>query len=142
MTGMVDVEDTLRQTFASEFAPAQPTFNIYYENQRRDNDDGEHWVQFNIMMGPLRRADLGSNKNFRQFGAVVVQVMAPENTGTRTSKGIADSVALILTDRIVSITGGGQIVLYGVDVSNRGIINGWHSYAVQCEFRADYQIIR
>ena len=83
-----------------------------------------------------------SNKNVRQFGAVVVQVMAPENTGTRTSKGIADSVALILTDRIVSITGGGQIVLYGVDVSNRGIINGWHSYAVQCEFRADYQIIR
>jgi len=142
MTGMVDVEDTLRQLFASSFAAAQPTVGVYYENQPRDNNDREHWIQFNIMMGELRRADIGSNKNFRQMGAVVVQVMAPENTGTRTSKGIADSVVAVLTDQTLSIPGGGQVVLYGVNVSNRGVINGWHSYAVQCEFRADYQIIR
>lgn len=142
MTDIADVADKLRETFWTEFAALQPTINMYAQNQPRDNDPNEHWVQFGVVPGPLGRADLGSNKNFRQTGVVVIQVMIPESAGTRTGLQIVGSASKVLADRTLSIGGGGQIVLYGLDVADRGIINGWQSFTVKALFRADYQIIR
>jgi hypothetical protein len=128
--------------FWTEFAAAQPAVEMYAENQRRDNNSNETWVQFGFIPGQLRRADIGSGKNFRQSGVINVQIMIPESAGTRTGLQIADSVTKILTDRVIALGGGGQVVLYGVDVASRGVVNGWLSYSVKAMFRADYQIIR
>ena len=142
MTGISDVADTIRSTFWTEFAAEQPTVEMYAENQRRDNNANETWVQFNFIPGMLGRADIGNGKNFRHEGVVNIQVMVPESTGARTGLQIVDSVTKVLTDRTIAIGGGGQVVLYGTDVAHRGVINGWMSYSVKAMFRADYQIIR
>jgi len=136
------IANTVRTTFYNEFAIAQPTIEMYFENQRRDNNDNEHWVMFTLIPGDTRRADIGNQKNFRTMGAVNVQVMIPAEAGSSTGLGIVDSVQKILLDRVIPIAGGGQIVLYGSSVANRGLVNGWHSFSVKCEFRADTQIER
>jgi len=142
MTGIADIADTVRSTFWTEFAALQPTVEMYAENQPRDNNDNETWVQFGFIPGDLFRADLGNGKNFRQTGVVNVQIMLPQSSGTSDGLAIVDSVSKVLSDRAIAIGGGGQIVLYGLDVASRGTINGWFSYSVKAAFRADYQIIR
>lgn len=135
--------ENIRAAIIGYFQPAflaeHPTVKLVYDNNPTAQPVRQPWVYVSVFDNETGRANIGSDRQFKTCGAITCQVMVPENTGTKTLKEIADTVATLLIDRRISVPGQGSLTTYGVRRRDRGIVNGWKSYSIQCEYRHWHQ---
>lgn len=129
------------QTFKTEFGLAFPTVKVHYENQPFDQPKGAAWVSLAFIPNLSRRADIGADMNFKHEGVINVNVMVPENTGTKDQHTMADKVFTILADREWGLAEG-RLITYGIQRRSRGLIGGFYTANIQCEFCLDARLIR
>lgn len=132
--------DAIRQTFEaaiqSEFPPLHPGVPMEFQNQPFEQPKGAPWISVAVLAGPEVRANIGNPAQFKQFGVVNVTCMVPENTGMKVVHQIADSVSKILKDRQRPLPTIGSVTTYATEKRDRGVINGWQTVNVMCDFRA------
>ena len=128
-------------TFKQEFGLAYPTTKVYYENQKFEQPVGQPWVSIAFIPNLSRRADIGTVKHFKHEGVVNVNVMVPEDTGTKTMHEMADKVFTVLADRDWGI-GDNKVTTYGVQRRSRGVVAGYYVHNIQCEFCLDASLDR
>lgn len=130
-----DVRAYLSQHITNKMGANLPTTKVYFQGQKYTQPVGVPWVFVTIADNDTCKAALGDNGKYKTLGAVQVQCMAPEDSGTKALRSIVDVMTRILADQHVSVPGSGSITLYGVRKINRGTINGWMTINVVCEFR-------
>jgi hypothetical protein len=135
------VREAVFATFQDEMAVAQPGVAICYENQKFDQPSGP-WFYVAIVPGDSRRAEISSSRAFFHYGIVNVQIMVPQDTGTKRLNELTQAAFNILADRNWALTGGGSLTTYCCKKRNRGLQNGFLTYNLQAEFRHDERLVR
>jgi hypothetical protein len=99
--GFESVAKDVVSIFATEFAAAQPTVAIYYENAKPASPDPALtacWVRISVRFISARMPELGSRLT-DNVGRVTVQVFVPQGDMTGRAAEIADSVRNIFQGR-------------------------------------------
>jgi len=55
--------------------------HLFFENSKGNKPEGEPYVEFTILEGNSRRANLGGKRTVRQVGVLQIDVMYPKDTG-------------------------------------------------------------
>jgi hypothetical protein len=133
-------KETVRQTLAnliqSELAVSEPAVAIHFANRPFNQPVNQPWVYVSIVDNETRRANLGNDRQFHNYGVVNCQISVPENSGTIRLKQIMDALEAILIDRQIPVAGGGSITLCHTRATERGSVNGWYGGGLMCEYRA------
>lgn len=134
------IREALSGYLAPAFATAQPAVPIFFENNDFVQPKGTHWVYVTIIDNDTKRANIGNSRQFKTCGVINCQIMAPEGQGSKNLKGISDTLTTLLIDRKIIVPGHGGLTLYGITRRNRGLISGWYSAVVMCEYRHWHEI--
>lgn len=131
--------DAVREQFATlmktTFASKQPSVLLAFENQPFKQPKNQSWVYITVYPGRSRRAGIGTNVPHFHLGVVNCMVMVPQDTGTKKSNDIATSLFETFADKNFSLSDGSYLTTYGIARTNRGVVNGYHTINVMCEFR-------
>jgi hypothetical protein len=130
------VRETIAALIATGMAAAEPTVKLHFANQPFTQPVRLPWVYVSIIDNETRRANLGNQRQFHNYGVVNCQINLPEDTGTSRLKEIMDALEAILIDRQVPIAGGGSVTFCHTRASERGTVNGWYGGSLMCEYRA------
>lgn len=142
MAGFDDVREKVYQIFASEFAAEHPTVLQRFENQKFEQPNNVPWIYVSVLPGDSIRADIGTNqKNFYHYGAIQVQLMVPESTGTKQLHEMAWTAFRVLADRDWPLPEG-KMTTYNCQRRTRGIIGGAYVMNVITEYRHDEALVR
>lgn len=143
---VIEWSDKLRETIETliqaEFGAAMPTVAMVFENTRREHPKEAPWIYTTIVEGKSRRVNIGAARQFGGHGVVNVQIMVPENTGTKTLRRIGDAVFNILADRQLSMPGIGSITLCDVEKRGRPPVNGWLPMNVMATYYVRFELDR
>lgn len=137
--------ELLRQTLESKFITVMtaqhPTVYRSFENVKYDPPvDGTLWAHFVIVEGGRRRANIGTSRRYRHEGVINIAVMSREDSGTREVNLVLDTLSKYLDDLTLAVAPSGSVTLYGGEIRNRGVINGYYTKNFMGEFRYDYPI--
>jgi hypothetical protein len=137
------VRQALATTFNSEFAAAHPGVLVAFENTKYTQPQGAPWVYFALVPGDSHRKEIASTKLFCHSGVVNIACMVPEDKGTKQLHEMSDTAFRILCDRNWTLPGdAGRLTTYGMKRRNRGLINGFHTFNVMCEYRHEEYLER
>jgi hypothetical protein len=130
------VREALFGTFRSEFAFAHPGVLVAFENTKYSQPRNAPWVFVALVPGDSHRKEVSSNKLFCHYGVVNVACMVPEDTGTKSLQEMSETAFRILADRNFVLPGdAGRLTTYGMKRRNRGLISGYQTFNVLCEYR-------
>lgn len=132
------IRKTVAGIIADDFSPLEPDLPVFHENQPFTQPTGEPWAYVTVQEAYVCRADLSRRSpRYRREGVVNIQIMAPENSGTKNLREVCDSFSSVFTDEQFPLPGAlGSITFYGYQARNRGVINGWLSWNAIFEFKA------
>lgn len=125
---------TITERFLAGFTPRHPTVPVKMENLPFKQPVNLPWVDFKIIDGDTTRANIGSARQFKTCGIVVIQVMVPMDSGSKLIHSIRDTLIEVLADRQFPTTDG-SVTLYGFVSRQPRDVAGWHSVSHQCEWR-------
>lgn len=130
------VRQELFETFRSEFSGAHSGVLIAFENTKYTQPKGAPWVYVALVPGDSHRKEVSSSKLFAHCGVVNVACMVPEDHGTKQLQEMSETAFRILCDRNWVLPGdSGRLTTYGMKRRNRGLINGFFTFNVLCEYR-------
>lgn len=129
------VQKTLNETLLSEFAAKHAGVLMAFENTKYKQPVGAPWVHVALVPGDIHRREVSSSKSFCDYGVVNIACMVPEDKGTKGLHQMSDTLFRILFDRTWSLGSEGVLTTYGVKRRNRGLINGFFTYNVLCEYK-------
>lgn len=138
---LASVHKLVFDTFKFEFGSRQPGVAMSFENQPFTQPKGQPWVHITLIPGEVKRKEISSAQVIRMCGVVNVQLMVPQDQGTRKLHQMADAVVKIFGDRDFSLPDG-RIITYGLEVRNRGLLNGFHCFSVQADYRYETRLNR
>lgn len=137
------VRQALFATFTTEFSGEHPGVLIAYENTKYTQPKGASWVYVALVPGDSHRKEVSSSKLFCHSGVVNVACMVPEDRGTKQLHEMSDTAFRILCDRNWTLPGdAGRLTTYGMKRRNRGLINGFFTFNVLCEYSHDVYLVR
>lgn len=136
------VRELTSDLFQSEFLAAFPSTPIQFENVKFTQPKTK-WVDFSVLEGTAHRTDLNpTTSRWRTFGVINIQLMVPEDTGTKVLNQMAARAFAIFADKNIAVPGGGKISCCKVDKRSRPKINGFACKSVQVEFHYDFTFAR
>jgi hypothetical protein len=135
------VHKTLFDTFKYEFGVRQPDVPVGYENQPFDQPKGAPWAYITLVPGAVLRKEISSAQVMRAHGVVNVQLMVPQDKGTRKLHQMAEAVTKIFADRDFPLADG-KITTCDVEIRNRGLMHGFHTFSVQASYQYDTRLQR
>lgn len=130
-----DIRSTIVDYLISKLGTEHPTVPVYVENQKFTQPVAQPWLFVSVIENETCRVNIGAPRQFKTLGVVNIQCMAPEDSGTKTLRTIADTLTAVLADVQLAVPGSGSITFYGVQKRNRGVVGGWFTINVVCEFR-------
>lgn len=130
-----DIRAVISAHIISKLGTAYPTMKVYFENQKFTQPQNTPWCFVNIIENETCRVNIGSPRQFKSLGVVTVSCMAPEDSNTKTLREITDRLTAALADVQLDVPGSGSLTFYGVQKRSRGVVNGWFTIMVICEFR-------
>lgn len=78
-------ESTMRSAIESRLAghlsTQQPPVTLFFENTKGTKPSKAPYVEFTVLEGNSRRANLGGNRTVRHVGVLQIDVMWPKDTG-------------------------------------------------------------
>lgn len=116
---------------------AHPTVPVVFENQKWTQPKGAPWVHVALSPNKSVRKDIGASTIWRHMGVVVINVMVPEDTGTKLLHDICDTVFYAVADQSHAVGADGYVKLCHGERRNRGVVNGWFAYNIQVEYYQD-----
>lgn len=130
-------EDT-RAAIESRVKTNWTTTPVKYENVPFE-ETTKAYVALFILGGEGGQISLGTPAVRRWPGGIVLQIFVPENTGTKTAKTYADTLAALF-DRVQFSSGNsGTISCRIPSTETVGVRNGWHQINVTVPFKRDRQ---
>lgn len=114
---------------------------VFYEGHKKVEPKEAPWILVTLLEGRSERANIGSPSQFKGFGVINVQIMNPEDHGSKQLRVIGDRLFEILADRQLSIDGG-SVTLCHVEKRNRAVINGWNTMNVMAEWQSRFSLDR
>lgn len=123
---------TARRDIENRFNDNWATTKIAWDNVHFVPPSGEAWVAFHVFEDASNRVNIGMPGIHRTSGTIVVNVMVPENTGTNTARGYADTIAAIFRDAVFN-----GITCREATVTNAGVNEGWYQINVTIPFQWD-----
>jgi hypothetical protein len=132
---------TMFDTFRHEFGARQPGVPVGYENQPFDQPKNAPWAYITLVPGEVGRKEVSSAQVMRICGVVNVQLMVPQDTGTRKLHEMAAAVVKIYGDRDFPLADG-KVTTRNVEIRNRGLMHGFYTFSVQAEFKYDTRLQR
>jgi hypothetical protein len=137
--------DAIRAVIEAEiklkFATAQPGVPMRFANTKFDNPQGP-WIYIAVIPNLDKRANIGGFAEFAAMGVVNVACMVLEGTGEGPVGRIADDVAMILADRQLPVPPIGHVTCCNIQRRTRGVVNGFYTVNILCEYRARVRIER
>lgn len=134
------VRQAIFSTLLSEFPGAVAGVNIVPENTKY-NQSSTPWIYLQIVPTRSERAEISSRKLYHHFGVASVLCMIPPDTGTKKMWEMADAAFSILGDRNWSLAEG-KLTTFGAESKNRGLINGYYTATMICDYRLESPLIR
>lgn len=129
------VRAKLSQVLQSAISLAAPGTTVHYENLPSTPPVNEPWVHFSIAPNYSKRKNIGlSPRRFVHAGVVIVNVMAPQNSGTKALNGLVEIAFYALADQNFNLNEHGYLRLCYATRRNRGTINGYNVGNVQVEY--------
>lgn len=119
-------------------ASRHPGTKVQYQNLKFTQPNGETWLSVTLTPGESDRADIGAhNPRFFHWGVAQINIMVPNEKGTKDHNDIATTLHDILADKNFAIEGG-SLTLCNVKQRDRGVINGFavRSFLVEYRYRA------
>lgn len=104
-THRAQVEQAVQALMAAEY----PTVPVKYENVSFTQPDGP-WVAVTTISGTSFRTDLGSKYTVRYSGIVQIDVLVPEDTGTRLCNEISEKLALLFQEKEFRLEDGARVI--------------------------------
>lgn len=130
------VRQQLFSTLRSDFAGAHPGILMAFENTKYEQPRAAPWVYVALVPGDVHRKEIAATKLYCDYGVVNVACMVPEDQGTKLLQEMTETVFRSLFDRNWSLPGSaGRLTTYGLKRRNRGLINGFYTFNVLCEYR-------
>lgn len=119
-------------------AANHPGTKVQYQNLKFDQPNGQTWVSVQTTPGESVRADIGvSNPRFFHWGVAQINIMVPQDKGTKPHNDFCQTLHDTLADKVFSIDGG-SLTLCNTKQRDRGMINGFavRSFLVEYRYRA------
>jgi hypothetical protein len=132
------IREEVFSTFINEFAPLYPEVSLEFQRTKSNPPRDQPRVYLAIIPGDTYRAEVGGNLKFA-LGVINVTCMVPENSGSKLLNNIADKVRDILIDRKWDVGGNSSLSTYGISRRDRGMINGYETVNIMCEYRQQYR---
>lgn len=130
-----------RVAIEGRFAANYTATPIKYANKKFEPPKTTAWVALTILTGIGRQASLGASNPLHRFtGVIQIDVFAPEDTGTATARGHADTIGDIYRRQQFSYSSSGTITCDTPYITDRGIENGWHRLVVSIPYRRDVHL--
>lgn len=119
----------MQEAFSDYWAARTP---VAWDNVKFKIDDQE-FVRFSVQFSRGTQQTLGgtSNRTFRHFGVVIVQIFTKPNENSSTSDGYVQDV---LDHFVTNVTG---VTYRNPSVNTIGIFNGYYQQNVSVEFFID-----
>lgn len=128
-------------TYASEHAAIEArlsanwtTTPIKFDNVDYKPTTQAAWIELQIATGEQSAVSLGGigATLYRNVGIISITVNVPLNSGGRTAKGYADSIAAIFRGQQFS-----SITCRGATITQIGEVDGWFKYNVSIPYFRD-----
>lgn len=139
--------EAARAKFSDEFTTLwvadYPSVPVAYENRKFVQPVNAPWVRFSVVETHRRRQNVGSvtSRFVRVSGLIVVELYAPEDTGTKTLFQMADSATTLLEERIFPLSTGRHATTQAGDRQNQGKQpNGFYLVTVFVPYWLDEQL--
>lgn len=133
-----DARVVIIEMFRTQFDVLNPTIPIKYPNQKFDQPSAKPWVSIVIMGGESFQANLGiSNITERSVGIVQIDIMFPEDQGTKQMSELSETIGRIYSRKQKASGLLGSIVFKTPDIEDMGIELGFYHYMIRIPFRRD-----
>lgn len=136
------VRQQLETTLRASFSARHPGVLLAFENTKYKQPKGAPWAHVAVVPGDIHRKEVSSSKLFCEYGVINVACMVPEDQGTKLLQQMTETVFGCLFDRSWSLGSEGTLTTYGTKRRNRGLINGFYTFNVMCEYRHESQFQR
>jgi hypothetical protein len=111
---------------------------VRYENVKFTIPTSGSWVSLKIVNGGARVAGISANNPLNRYqGLIIVDVFVPEDTGTETARGLADSAASIFRNVQFSSGASGTITTRVPTITPVGIVEGWYQLSMSVGYHRD-----
>lgn len=127
-----------RKAIESRLAAAWTTTPIRYENIPFAERSTPYVALF-IGNGEGTQVSLGTPALRRWVGIIMIQIYAPQDSGTNLSKSYADTIGAIFDRAQFSSGNSGTIRCRIPSIQNIGVTNGWNQLNVTVPFIRDRQ---
>lgn len=128
-----DERRAIEQRFETNFVAAA----IKYENVPFDQPEATSWVALTILSGAGNAASIGTGSGSRlnRFAGIVqIDIFTVEETGTKTARQLADTIAAIFDNVQFSVGSSGTITTRVPSFYPRGVENGWYHSVVSVAY--------
>jgi len=132
--GYAATESTIRSRFATLWASARPTVQVFHDNAGDDVQPPQNsaWVRLTILPGASQQVEMGRLRRWRRVGVVAVQIFVPAASGTGLATELGDSVIQIFEGITVS-----GVIFRATSLNRVGLDGAWLQYNANTPFQAD-----
>lgn len=135
MTEFAAERTAIESRFSDNFS-AVTADRIKWENIPFAEPTSGTWVALTILSGDAVARSVGASNVMRRWAGIIqIDVHVPEDTGTATARSAADSAAAVFQDVTITIASGHKIVGRTASLTDRGVIDGWHTFIVSVPYR-------
>lgn len=128
-THRVQVEQLVKNTMAAQF----PNIPVHYENVPAAQPDGPFVAVF-ILTGNSFRANLGNRYTVKHPGLVQIDVLYPENTGTKGANTLAEVLGLAFQEKDVMLSDQARVIYRTPSYTPMPDSGGFYRKSVRIEF--------
>lgn len=133
------VHSVLEQAYATQF----PGTLVVTENHKFTRTPTQPWVYISRQPGVSKRMNIGTRKRFyRHMGIIVINVMIPIDTGTKSLSDLAECAFVAIADRNFNLGVNGYLKLCDAQQKNRGTVNGFMTWNIQVEYHHDVEMAK
>lgn len=128
--------------FKTQFDLTYPAVQVRYENHDFNQPDNTTWVALHILgSDDSFQANLGvTNVTERHVGIVQIDIISPEDSGTKTTAEIADFCGKIFSRYEVKSAANESITFKTPSHTPMGVENGQYRHMVRISFRRDERL--
>jgi len=114
------------------------TYKVKFENTKFKPPVNTPWLALTVQDGEAFNASIGTARRVQRHpGIIQVDIYVPENQGTKTSREIADAVAVIFNTVQFSLGSSGTISTRAPALQGLGIEEGWDRKVLSIPFIRD-----
>ena len=133
-----EIASISEQRMSTQWNLIHSDIRVIYDNTGEKAQTGETYLKFEILDNETDRKSIGiTNRLYREFGFLNINVFVEKGTGTRYARGLADDVATIFRDVYVSGIWYRSPFIKRIGESNQG---EFFQYNVSVPFQADFYI--